>query len=95
MRPKVGDKVHVPGCRFSSGTHYIEELELIEIAEDHIKLRHLRTITKAGDEPGRDKISKEPLEMLDYFSTSFQDRWQKHIDDVNWLSENLLSPNDK
>lgn len=95
MRPKVGDIVHVLGCRFSSGTHYMQEYQLVEIARDHIKLKHLRNITKDGEQPGRGEVSKERLEMLDYLSTPFRERWQKHIEDVNWICEKLIGKDDK
>ena len=94
MNLKIGDKVRVLGVRFSSGTHYIKEYELHEIASDHIKLKHIRNITKNGDEIGNGEILKERLETLNYLSTSFRERYQKCIDDLNWLRDDYLSKED-
>ena len=95
MRPQAGDKVEVLGCRFSSGTLYMQEYELVEIAEDHITLKHLRNITRDGEQRGSGELSREPLEMLDYLSIPFEERCQKQVEAIQDFCENLTRKSHK
>ena len=92
MRPKIGDTVYVEGCVFNTGTHYIQECKLVEIAPDHIELRHDFTLTKNGREPasGATKRWSEAEKTLDWLARPIEERFKEHVDCVNELCERII-----
>jgi hypothetical protein len=92
MTPKIGDTVYIEGCVFNTGTHYIKTYKLREIASDHLKLEHISTLTKHGEESGNGSIEKydEPDKMLAWLARPIQERFNEHIESINDLCGRIL-----
>ena len=91
MKPKVGDKFLVPGYEFISEEHYLDEYELVGLAASHVTLKHTRTVKKTGSLLGTYEVREYPLELLDHLAQSFDDRWEQHVRDVDWIATSLAS----
>jgi len=65
------------------------EYKLLEIASDHIKLKHLSTFTKDGKESASGRIVEfsEPDRILDWLARPIEERFKEHIENVKHICE--------